>query len=34
MKALRVAVEGRDPEAVRSLVERRDSLQSPFYGGD
>lgn len=33
LKAMRVAVEGRDPGAVRSLVERRDSLRSPFYGG-
>jgi formaldehyde-activating enzyme len=34
LKALRTCVEGRDPEAVRRLVERRDSLRSPFYGGD
>ena len=34
LKALRVAVEGRDPQAVRSLVERRDTLRSPFYGGE
>lgn len=31
--ALGVAVSGRDPEAARSLVERRDSVTSPFYGG-
>ncbi len=34
LKALRMCVEGRDPAAVRSLVERRDSLQSPFYAGE
>ena len=33
-KAIGVAVRGRDPEAARSLVERRDSLTSPFYAGD
>jgi formaldehyde-activating enzyme len=32
-KALGVAVNGRDPEAARALVERRDSVTSPFYGG-
>lgn len=32
-KAVRVAVEGRDPQAARALVERRDSVTSPFYGG-
>ncbi len=32
-KAIGVAVEGRDPEAARSLVARRDSVTSPFYGG-
>lgn len=36
-KAVRVAigvcVNGRDEEGARSLVERRDSLTSPFYGG-
>lgn len=31
--ALGVAVNGRDPEAARALVERRDSVTSPFYGG-
>jgi len=33
-KAVGVAVEGRDPEAAQALVERRDSVTSPFYGGD
>jgi formaldehyde-activating enzyme len=33
-KALGVAVQGRDPAAARALVERRDQLTSPFYGGD
>jgi 5,6,7,8-tetrahydromethanopterin hydro-lyase len=33
-KAIGVAVEGRDPEAARALVERRGSLTSPFYGGE
>jgi len=32
-KALGVAVNGRDPAAARALVERRDSVTSPFYGG-
>lgn len=32
-RALGVAVHGRAPEAARALVERRDSLTSPFYGG-
>jgi formaldehyde-activating enzyme len=32
-KALGVCVEGRDPEAAAALVERRDSLRNPFYGG-
>jgi formaldehyde-activating enzyme len=31
--AMGVAVRGRDLEAARALVERRDSLRSPFYGG-
>jgi formaldehyde-activating enzyme len=31
--ALGVAVSGRDPEAAHALVERRDSVTSPFYGG-
>jgi formaldehyde-activating enzyme len=33
-KALGVCVEGRDPDAAHALVERRDSLQSPYYGGE
>jgi formaldehyde-activating enzyme len=33
-KAVGVCVEGRDPEAARALVERRDGLRSPFYGGE
>jgi formaldehyde-activating enzyme len=32
-KAIGVAVQGRDPAAARALVERRDSVTSPFYGG-
>jgi formaldehyde-activating enzyme len=32
-KALTVCVEGRDPQAARALVERRDDLDNPFYGG-
>jgi formaldehyde-activating enzyme len=32
-RAIGVAVEGRDPEAARSLVERRDVVTSPFYWG-
>jgi formaldehyde-activating enzyme len=30
---LGVCVNGRDPAAARDLVERRDSVTSPFYGG-
>ncbi len=30
----RMCVEGRDPAAAAALVERRDSLQNPFYGGE
>lgn len=33
-KAIGVCVEGRDPAAAARLVENRDRLQSPFYGGD
>jgi 5,6,7,8-tetrahydromethanopterin hydro-lyase len=33
LKAVRVASQGRDQEAARALVERRDSVTSPFYGG-
>jgi formaldehyde-activating enzyme len=32
-KALGVCVEGRDAEAAAALVERRDALRNPFYGG-
>jgi formaldehyde-activating enzyme len=32
-KALGVCVEGRDPEAAARLVDERDSLRNPFYGG-
>jgi len=32
-KAIGVAVNGRDPVAARALVERRDSVTNPFYGG-
>jgi 5,6,7,8-tetrahydromethanopterin hydro-lyase len=32
-KALGICVEGRDRDAAASLVERRDSLQSPYYAG-
>jgi 5,6,7,8-tetrahydromethanopterin hydro-lyase len=32
-KALRVCVEGRDPDAARRLVDERDGLTSPFYSG-
>jgi formaldehyde-activating enzyme len=33
-KAIGVAVDGRDPDAARALVDRRDSVTSPFYGGE
>jgi formaldehyde-activating enzyme len=33
-KGISVAVLGRDPEAARALVERRDSVRSPFYRGN
>ncbi|MGI8506953.1 MAG: formaldehyde-activating enzyme, partial [Solirubrobacteraceae bacterium] len=33
-KAIGVAVQGRDPDAARALVARRDQLTSPFYRGD
>jgi formaldehyde-activating enzyme involved in methanogenesis len=33
-KALGVCIEGRDPAAAAALVERRDSLRNPFYGGE
>jgi formaldehyde-activating enzyme involved in methanogenesis len=32
-KAVGVAVQGRDAQAARALVERREELTSPFYGG-
>jgi formaldehyde-activating enzyme len=32
-KAIGVCVEGRDPAAARALVDRRDGVTSPFYGG-
>jgi formaldehyde-activating enzyme len=32
-KAIGVAVNGRDQEAARALVARRDDVTSPFYGG-
>jgi formaldehyde-activating enzyme len=32
-RAIGVAVEGRDEDAARDLVARRDSVTSPFYGG-
>jgi formaldehyde-activating enzyme involved in methanogenesis len=32
-KALGICVAGRDRDAAASLVERRDSLQSPYYAG-
>jgi formaldehyde-activating enzyme len=31
--AIRICVQGRDVEAARALVERRDEVTSPFYGG-
>jgi formaldehyde-activating enzyme len=33
-KALTVCVEGRDPAAAATLVERRDLLRNPFYNGE
>jgi formaldehyde-activating enzyme len=33
-KAIGMCVEGRDSRAAAQLVERRDSLRNPFYGGD
>jgi len=33
-KAIGVCVDGRDPEAARALVERRDDVTSPFYTGE
>jgi formaldehyde-activating enzyme len=34
LKGIRTAREGRDPTAAQALVDRRDSLRSPFYGGE
>jgi len=34
LKGITVAARGRDAGAARALVERRDSLRSPFYGGE
>jgi formaldehyde-activating enzyme len=33
-KAIRMCVEGRDPEAAAELVANRDSVTNPFYGGE
>jgi hypothetical protein len=33
-KAIGVCVEGRDPRAAQRLVDARDALKSPFYGGE
>jgi formaldehyde-activating enzyme len=33
-KAVGVCVEGRDAAAAAALVERRDALRNPFYGGE
>jgi formaldehyde-activating enzyme len=33
-KAIRMCVEGRDPEAAAELVAQRDSVTNPFYGGE
>ena len=33
-KAIRMAVEGRDPAAAAALVENRDALRNPFYSGE
>jgi formaldehyde-activating enzyme len=33
LNGVRMAVRGRDPQAARALVERREQLTSPFYGG-
>jgi len=33
-KAIGVCVEGRDESAAAALVERRDELRNPFYGGE
>lgn len=33
LKGVRTAVQGREPSAASALVDRRDNLSSPFYGG-
>ncbi len=33
LKGIRTARHGRDPDEVRALVDRRDSITSPFYNG-
>ena len=33
-KAIGMCVEGRDPDAAQRLVDERDSLRNPFYGGE
>ena len=33
LKGVRTAVNGRDPHAAQALVDRRDSVGSPFYSG-
>jgi formaldehyde-activating enzyme len=33
LKGIRTAVHGRNPEAAQALVDRRDSVRNPFYGG-
>jgi formaldehyde-activating enzyme len=33
LKAIGMARRGREPEAVQALVDRRDTVTSPFYGG-
>jgi formaldehyde-activating enzyme len=32
-KAIRMCVEGRDPDAAAALVANRDTVTNPFYGG-
>src|SRR5262249_27393122 len=34
LTGIRTGVLGRDPDAAGSLVERRDSIRTPFYGGE
>jgi formaldehyde-activating enzyme involved in methanogenesis len=34
LNALRQAAHGREADVARSLVDRRDSVTSPFYGGE